>query len=79
MLIAKYDNVGKIYFEEFHPPPFDMRRQQSGMFTDRPDLWRKPSRKVKPPAREQYQMFSDPSDLHIDFTKPVACALKARE
>ena len=49
---------GKIYFQEAKRKPLDLRKFQSAMFTDRPDLWRKPLRKRrKPPPHNQVPMF----------------------
>ena len=57
MQSSTYDDKGVIFFEEFHPKPFDTRKLQSGMFADRPDLWRKPARKQKPVPQEQLQLL----------------------
>lgn len=78
MLMAKHDLNGVIYFEEYHPKPFDMKRLQAGMFIDRPDLWKKKPRRPRRVSPDQIPMFTDPEDLHLDFTKPVACSLTNR-
>ena len=68
---GQFDTNTSIFFETARRKPFNARRLQSGMFTDRPDLWHKPQRKrIKAVSSSQIPMFTDPSDIHLDFSKP---------
>jgi len=67
---GQFTATGNVFFDEAKHKPLDLRRFQSAMFTDRPDLWRKPPKKHKPAPTEQMIMFDDPSKLHLDFTQP---------
>jgi len=44
---------GILIWQEAEVKPFDCRRLQVGMFTDRPDLWRKPKKKQRSVAPSQ--------------------------
>jgi hypothetical protein len=43
---GQFDEKGRISFPEIKPKPPDVRHLQGAMFLDRPDLWRRPAKKV---------------------------------
>lgn len=58
MLKGEFDADGKVEFYEVKNKPLDMRRLQSAMFMDRPDLWKKPGRNGhKRIPQEQKKLF----------------------
>jgi hypothetical protein len=48
-----------IYFQEIEKKLNKTLTVQAGMFTDRPDLWRKPSRKPHPVSKEQIALITE--------------------
>lgn len=55
---GEFNLDGKIEFVTVNKKAADPTRLQAGMFMDRPDLWKKPSKKrrrVPPP--EQHELF----------------------
>jgi|GEM_PF-1527894 len=73
---GQFNTTGSIFFEEAKHRPLDLRRFQSAMFTDRPDLWRKPQRNHKAAPAEQFIMFTDPENVHLG--KPPTCSTKKK-
>jgi hypothetical protein len=55
-MLGQFDEQGA-YFAEHKPKPMDARRLQAGMFMDRPDLWRRPPKKVKPIPDDQLPLL----------------------
>jgi len=54
MLKSEFNQDCELEFFEVKRKPPDLRYLQSAMFTDRPDLWRKPKRNSRPlPPPEQ--------------------------
>ena len=64
MLESKFDDSSVIWFTPKKRKPLDATRLQSGMFMDRPDLW-KPSIKRRPKKvpPEQTKLFEDGDSL----------------
>jgi len=44
MQIGEFNMDGAVEFYTVKPKEFDTRRLQSAMFSDRPDLWKKPKK-----------------------------------
>ena len=47
---AQFDQSSTIIFQEVKRKPLNMTRLQSGMFADRPDLWK------KKPVKSKYRL-----------------------
>lgn len=59
MLVGQFSPDGKQFFSHQDSRPSDTRKLQAGMFIDRPDLWRKPSRKSKPVSHFQLILIKE--------------------
>lgn len=63
---AKFDESSVIWFTEKEKKPLDATRLQSGMFTDRPDLWIKPGRNHrKRVPKEQLGLLGEGENFEI--------------